>query len=421
MPEGLVDGFALARREAFAALLVPNFRLFYSGQSLSLVGTWMQSVAQSWLVLTLTNSATAVGLVVAAQTVPILLLGPYGGVVADRANKRMLLVVLQTTMAVQALVLGVLVLTGAVRVWQVFALAGLLGAASAFENPTRQVFIMELVGPTRLRNAVSLNSVAVNVARAVGPALAGVIIAAGGTGICCCINAASFVAVIATLLALDPAELHATEPTIRSRGQLRAGLNYVRGTRTLLVPLSMMAIIGCLAYEFQVTLPLMAREVFAGGSRTYGFMTAAMGVGAVVGGLYSAARGSLGVRSLTRSAVLFGVPILGASLATNITVELLALALAGGTGVMLLARGNATLQLGSDPQMRGRVMALWTVAFLGSTPIGGPLAGWVGQHAGARAALALGALGCALAALLGVVMMSRDPQLRGDPGARRPA
>ena len=218
-----------AGRVTFAALAIPNYRRYFGGQAISLIGTWMQMTAQAWLVLSLTHSSTALGLIVALQTLPVLLLGPYGGVIADRVDKRRLMIALQTAMGVQALILGVLTVTGAVQVWQIGVLAALLGLNNAFENPARQSFMLEMVGPEHLRNAVSLNSVLVNVARAIGPAVAGILIATVGDGVCFLVNAASFVAVVASLMTHGPRRrCRPTEPTPRARGQLREGLRYVR-------------------------------------------------------------------------------------------------------------------------------------------------------------------------------------------------
>jgi MFS family permease len=314
---------------------------------------------------------------------------------------------LQSMMGLLAAVLGVLTLSGRVALWQVFVLAFLLGLNNCFENPARQSFILEMVGPDHLRNAVTLNTVMVNVARAIGPAAAGLIINAGGTGVCFLINAGSFVAVVASLIAMDVSTLAPSPPAPRQRGQLIEGLRYVRSEVGLAVPLLMMAIVGCLTYEFQVTLPVVAARAFHGGSRTYGFMTAAMGVGAIVGGLYAAARGRTGLATLVRSASIFGVLLVLAAVAPNLGLELVALAAVGAASVTFISKGNSTLQLAAKPQMRGRVMALWAVAFLGSTPIGGPVAGAVAQHVGARWGLGLGALACGLAALLGAVALRK--------------
>jgi MFS family permease len=394
-------------RVTFAALAIPNYRRYIAGQSVSLIGTWMQMAAQSWLVLSLTGSATALGVIVALQTLPVLLLGPYGGVVADRVDKRRLMVILQGAMGVQALILGLLTVMGVVQLWEIGVLAALLGLNNAFENPARQAFMLEMVGAESLRNAVSLNSVLVNVARVIGPAVAGVLIATVGEGPCFLLNAASFVAVIVSLVSLDRSAIHPSPPSPRRPGQLRDGLRYVRRSPDLGVPLAMMALVGALAYEFQVTLPVMAKQGLHAGATGYGFMTAAMGVGAVVGGLFVATRGRTGLPTLVLASCAFGVVLGFACVAPNLPTELIALALAGGASISFMATGNSTLQLSAAPDMRGRVMSLWFVAFQGSTPIGGPIVGWVMAQAGARAGLGLGAVTCLLTALLGLLVLRR--------------
>jgi MFS family permease len=394
-------------RVTFAALAIPNYRRYIAGQSVSLIGTWMQMAAQSWLVLTLTGSATTLGVIVALQTLPVLLLGPYGGVVADRIDKRRLMVILQIAMGVQALILGVLTVMGTVRLWEIGALAALLGLNNAFENPARQAFMLEMVGGESLRNAVSLNSVLVNVARVIGPAVAGALIATVGEGPCFLLNAASFGAVVASLVTLDRGAIHPSPPSGREPGQLREGLRYVRRSPELGVPLLMMALAGALAYEFQVTLPVMARQGLHVGATGYGFMTAAMGVGAVVGGLFVATKGRTGLPPLVLAASAFGVVLALAAMAPDLPLELVALALAGGASISFMSTGNSTLQLSAAPSMRGRVMALWFVAFQGSTPIGGPIVGWVMAQAGARAGLGVGGVTCFVVALLGLLALRR--------------
>jgi MFS family permease len=410
-----------AGRATFKAFEVPNYRRYFAGQAISLSGTWMQMAAQAWLVLTLTGSATTLGLIVALQTLPILLLGPYGGVIADRVDKRRTMVFLQGLMGVQALVLGVLTVTGEVRVWQIGALAALLGVNNAFENPARQSFMLEMVGTEHLRNAVSLNSVLVNVARTIGPAVAGLLIATVGEGMCFLVNAVSFLAVIASLLTLDRGAIHPSPPAGRGPGQLREGLHYVRHNRELAIPLAMMALVGMLAYEFQVTLPVMARQGLHVGAAGYGFMTAAMGAGAVVGGLLVAAVGRTGLRPLVLSAGAFGVVIMLAALAPSLPVELAALALVGWASISFMATGNSTLQLEAAPSMRGRVMSLWFVAFQGSTPIGGPLVGWVMAWTGARAGLGVGAVTCLVVALVGLLALRGMAPFAPHDTAPRPA
>jgi predicted MFS family arabinose efflux permease len=287
-------------------------------------------------------------------------------------------------------------------------LAFLLGAVSSVETPARQTFVQELVGPDNLRNAVSLNSVLVNVARAVGPALAGIVIATGGIAACFLLNALSFAAVIGSLLRLDLAALMPSVPAPRAPGQLREGLAYVRRTPALSVPLLTMALIGCFAFEFQVVLPIVASETFAGDASTYGFLTAAMGAGAVIGGLCMAAWGRTGMWSLAAAAAAFGLAMLATAFAPSLAFALVGMGLVGAASVAFQSAGNSTLQLASAPHMRGRVMALWAVAFLGSTPIGGPIAGFVSQHFGGRAGLALGATACLVAAALTALVARRE-------------
>jgi MFS family permease len=406
-----------AGRTTFAALAVPNYRRFFFGQSVSLAGTWMQMTAQSWLVFQLTRSATILGVIVALQTLPVLVLGPYGGVIADRVDKRRLMVILQSAMGVQALVLGVLTVTGHVTIWEIGALAAVLGLNNAFENPARQSFMMELVGPEHLRNAVSLNSVLVNAARSVGPAIGGVLIATVGDGTCFLVNSASFVAVVFSLMTMDRAALSPTQPAARARGQLREGLAYVRSTPSLMVPLVMMALAGCLTYEFQVTLPVMADRGLHVGATGFGFMTAAMGIGAVFGGLFIAARGRTGLRPLVAASGGFTVALVLATAAPDLALELIALALVGVASISFMSTGNATLQLGAAPEMRGRVMSLWFVAFQGSTPIGGPLVGLVMSGFGARAGLGLGAATIAVVGVCGLLALRRLPRAGVGAGA----
>jgi MFS family permease len=397
----------VSARRTFSSLSNRNYRKYFFGQTTSLIGTWMQMTAQSWLVFTLTHSATDIGFVVALQTLPVLLLGPYGGVVADRVDKRKLMIVLQSAMGVQAAILAVLSLTHVVTYLDVCILAIVLGLNNAFENPSRQSFMMEMVGPKDLRNAVSLNSTMNNVARAVGPAVAGVLIASVGEGWCFAINAMSFVAVVASLMIMDLSILTPSVPTERAKGQLREGFRYVAATPKLLYPLIMMALVGMLAYEFQVSLPIVAGRVFHGNSEDYGLLMASMGIGAVIGGLWTASKGKTGTRAITRAALFFGTFITLAALSPMIGIEFVALALVGFASVSFLSMTNSTLQLQTDPQMRGRVMALWAVAFMGTTPIGGPLIGWIISETNARVGLGVGAVSCFVAAGIGWLTIRR--------------
>jgi MFS family permease len=406
-------------RQTFSSLKVPNYRLYFTGQSISLVGTWMQMTAQSWLVLTLTHSSTDLGFTVALQTLPVLLLAPYGGVIADRVDKRRLTIMLQAAMGCQALVLGLLTVFGTVRFWQVCALAVILGLNNAFENTARQAFVREMVGKDELRNAITLNSVTVNAARAVGPAVSGVLIATVGTGICFLLNAASFAAVVASLLMMDRSALRPSPPAGRAKGQLREGLRYAAHTPPIAIPLAMMGLVGMAAYEFQVSLPVLARQTFHGGAQAYGFMTAAMGVGAVIGGLFTAARGRTGVRAMIIASTGFGAALLACAFSPDVGIAYIALLFAGWASVSFIAIGNSTIQLSSEPSMRGRVISLWQVAFQGTTPIGGPAIGWIIAATSARIGLAVGGASCLIAAI-GAIAIARRYRLSSPPRITTP-
>jgi MFS family permease len=395
----------LLRNKTFAALEVPNYRLYVSGQSVSLIGTWMQMAAQSWLVLTLTHSATWLGLIIAIQTLPVLFLAPYGGVVADRVNKRKMMIGLQCAMGVQALILGVLTITHSAHIWEIGILAALLGFNNAFENPSRQSFMLELVGPEHLRNAVSLNSTMVNVARVIGPAVAGLTILVFGEGPCFLFNAVSFIAVVVSLTRIDTSALSPVTPAVRAKGQLREGFRYIRSEPKLALPLAMTAVVGCLTYEFQVSLPYMASHGLHAGSAGFGFMTASMGIGSVIGGLWLATRGKTGSAALIAGCGWYGVSMVLATVAPSLAWELVALVPVGISSVMFMSVANATLQLGAAPEMRGRVMALWFVSFQGSTPIGGPIIGAVMAGFGARAGLGVGAVTCFAVAAAGALAL----------------
>jgi MFS family permease len=391
----------------FDALRVPNFRLYFLGQGVSLVGTWMQTVTLAWLVLELTGSGTALGLVAAAQFLPVLVLAPYGGLLADRSDKRRLLMATQTMLGAIGIALGALTLTGAVRLWMVVALAAAFGLVTALDNPGRQSFAVEMVGPDRLRNAVSLNSVLVNVARALGPAVAGVLILTAGTGVCFLVNGVSYAAVLVALARMDVGALRPAPLAARGAGQVRAGLRYVARTPELFAPLAMIALVGTLAYEFPVVLPLMARDVLGGGAGAYGLMTSAMGAGAVAGGLLAARRAAVGLRPFSLAAGALAGAMAVTAFAPSLPVALAALVVVGAASVTFLAIGNTTLQLASHPSFRGRVMALWSMAFIGSTPVGAPILGAVSEHLSPRAGLGLGAVACLAAAGLGAAALAR--------------
>jgi MFS family permease len=367
----------------------------------SVPGTWLQTIAQAWLVLQLSPTGSALGLTVALQTAPVLLLSVWTGAVADAIDKRRLLIGTQALQGLLALTLGVLTVTGAVRLWMVFVLALGLGIARAFDTPTRQAFVSELVEGEALPRAIGINSTVASAARMIGPAAGGLIIAALGVGECFLVNAATFVGPLCGLLLMDPKQLLRPERIARrAPGAARDGLRYVAGRQELLVPLAMMAIVGTLAFEFQVTIPLLAHETFHLGATGFGLLYAALGLGAVISGFALAGKVPGEVRTLGIAAAIFGVTLLGAALAPTPVTAGLCLALAGTASVVYSSSTNATLQLRAAPEMRGRVVALYVVAFMGSTAIGGPLVGFAAELFGARASLVVGTIGCAAAVLL---------------------
>ena len=384
-----------------------NYRLYFLGQLVSVMGTWMQTVAQSFLVLDLTHSGTDLGLVTAARFLPILVLSPAGGLFADRRNKRRILYVTQALSGVLAAIFAILTGTHLIQMWLVYVLALSLGFVNVFDNPARQSFISEMVPLDDLANAVTLNSVSLNLARVFGAAVGGVLAAALGLALCFMCNAISFAAVIVSLAAMNGALLYPAVPVKRRPGQIRQGLRYVRETPELLIPLLMIALVGTLAWEFQVTLPLIASNVFGGGAASYGVMASVMGIGAVGGGLVSAARSRPRARSLCIAAIGWGIAITAAAVAPTLPLELAALVFVGYGSITFNSYAKTTLQLAAEPAMRGRVMALWALAWQGSTPIGGPLVGWIAQEAGARWSLAAGGIPTLICGLLALPALTR--------------
>ncbi|HEV7176339.1 MAG TPA: MFS transporter [Solirubrobacteraceae bacterium] len=399
-----------------------NYRLYFSGQLISVPGTWLQTVAQAWLVLELSSSGSALGVTVALQTVPVLVLGAWTGSVADRIDKRKLLLGTQATQGLLAAVLGTLALTGVVQLWMVWILALGLGITRSFDTPTRQAFVSELVEGPSLARAIGINSTVVSAARMIGPAAGGVIIAAVGVGWCFLLNAASFAGPLIGLLAMDASKLIRPEmPATRKPHAVRAGLRYVRNRRDLLIPLLMMALVGTLAFEFQVTIPLMAHSAFHLGATGFGLLYAAMGAGAVVSGITLAGKVPGRVRTLAISAAAFGIALAAAALVPTPAGAAICLGFAGAASVVYSSSTNGTLQIRADPSMRGRVVALYIMAFMGSTAVGGPLVGVVGQVFGPRASLWVGAIGCAAAVLLAIAYELRWRGRREPARTRRDA
>ncbi len=409
----------LAAGQTFRSLRIRNYRLYFVGMLVSTCGTWMQSVAQSWLVLKISGSSAAVGLTVALQFLPVLLGGAWSGVLADRVDKRRLLIGTQTAAGVLATVLGFIVLFHAVQLWHIFLLALALGVVTALDNPARRALSVEMVGKEHVANAVSLSSAMFTGARVIGPAIAGILIAGVGIAWCFFANGISYIAAIVAFVMMRSDEFHAGERIPRKKGQLREGLVYVWRTPELRIPLLMVAVIGTLSYNFQVVLPSLAKFTFGGDASTFGLMYSLMSIGSVAGALFVAHRTYATQRLLTLAAAAFGALLLVAAVVPSLAIEYFVLMLVGATSVMFVSSANGLLQQRADPQMQGWVMALYSVAFLGSTPIGGPIVGWVDDVLDPRAGLALGgiaALVTALVVIAGFRARSRDAQERERPG-----
>lgn len=396
----------------FRSLRIRNYRLFASGQVISLVGTWAQRIAQDWLVLELSDdSGVALGLVTTLQFAPVLVFSLWAGVLADRYDKRRLLLLFQAAMGVLALLLGLLDLTGAVTLWQVYLLSFGLGIVTAFDIPTRQAFVVEIVGPDDLPNAIALNSATFNIARIVGPAVAGAVIAIGGTGWVFLGNGISFVAVITVLWLMDAGELFTSAPVERAKGQVREGLAYVMGDTQLSVTVALVAVIGTFGLTVQITMALVAKEVFHSGPGAFGVLSSALAAGSLVGALLSARRtGPARLRTLFASAVSFGMlEILVGFSPTYVVMAVLLVPL--GVAILTFTTTAMTLvQVRSLPAMRGRAMAVYILVLTGGIPLGGPLLGWVAEVLGPRWGLWAGAILCLVGtALAGLFLRSKKP------------
>jgi MFS family permease len=396
----------------FGSLRVRNYRLFASGQVISNIGTWMQRIAQDWLVLTLTNkSPVALGIAAALQFLPALLFTLWAGLLADRLDKRKLLIIVQTGMAGSALVLGVLDVTGLVQLWQVYLLCFVLGAFAAADMPTRQSFVGEMVGGEHLTNAVALNSSIFNLARVIGPALAGLMIVWVGTGWVFLVNAISTVAVIAQLIRMNTAELHRNPVMPRARGQLREALRYVRGRPNVLSVLVVIFFVSTFAFTFFATLAIMAANVFHREADAYGLLSTLLAVGTLTGALLAARRSTRGrpsPRLLMGAAFGFGVLEVVAGLMPSYLTFGLALIPVGIFMMTFMTTANSTIQLSVSPEMRGRVMGLYMLVFIGGNPIGAPMVGWLAAQFGGRSPIVIGGVIAAVSALVCLRLLARN-------------
>ncbi len=408
----------------FSSLRTRNYRLFFTGAIVSNTGTWMARITQDWLVLSLTGSAAAVGITTALQFLPLLLFGLYGGVIADRYPKRTLLLVTQSALGLCGLALAALTLSGHVQVWHVYLVALLLGMVTVVDNPSRQSFVSEMVGPDQLRNAVSLNSANFQSARLVGPAVAGLLIAGVGSGWAFLVNGLSFLAPIAANLLMRPAELHPVERAPRGKGQLREGLRYVAGRPELIWPIALVGFVGTFGFNFPIWLTAFADDVFHVGPGMYGLLNTLMALGSLAGALLAARRGTSRLRMLAGAGVAFGVLEIAAALSPSFWLFAAFLVPIGMVGLTVNVTANSFVQLATDPVMRGRVMSLYMMVFAGGTPIGAPLLGWITDAYGARVGFAAGGAVSLVAAVVIALFLARATGVRlrveRRSGERRP-
>ena len=400
--------FARFGGSTFSSLKYRNFRLFFTGQIISQVGNWLTLIAQTLLVLKLTNSGLMVGLLTGCQFAPVLLFGAWAGLIADRADKRRLLIGVQCFAMVQSFVLAALAFTANPPVLAIFAVAFCGGIATAFDNPARRAFVVEMVPETNVQNAVSLNSALMTSSRIVGPALAGLLISTVGYGWCFTVDGLSYIAVLLALWMMRPADLRRPPVAKRGKGQVREGLRYVRTVPDLWIPLVMMAIIGTLAFNFQVVLPLFATRTFGGDDATFTLLLSIISVGSLTGALVTARRKTIELRHVVTSAAAFGVSMLVLAAVPTLGLAFPVAMVMGFVSISFMTASTAIVQVRSDPSMRGRVLALQAIVFLGSTPIGGPILGAICQELGARAGLVVGGLAGLAAALWGLLAGRRS-------------
>jgi len=404
-------GARAAARQTFGSLDTRNYRLYFFGDLVSYIGGWMQTMAEAWLVFTLTHNGAAVGATFGFRFLPVLLFGLWGGTVADRFNRRKLLLITQSASAALAIVLWLIVLTGVVQVWMVFALAVGLGLVTVVNEPARQAFLEEMVGRERIANAVALSSAVMNSARITGPALAGLLISSFGVAWVFFVNAVSFFAVVTALLAMRPAELNSVHlPTERPR--IREGLAYAWSITEIRATIVLVGVVGTLVYNFPTFLTLMANETFHGGAGLAGFLMALLGVGTVIGALTAAHRARPTSRTVVAAAALLGVSLLvAAALPSRLAFEA-ALVPVGALAVFFGSTANGHMQVSSAPELRGRVMAIYMLLTLGTTVAGGPFIGWVSQHWTPRTAL--GVAGLATLGAAAILSVPRRARLRDE-------
>ncbi|MEO7397985.1 MAG: MFS transporter [Ilumatobacteraceae bacterium] len=381
---------AITRIGTFSSFKIRNFRLFFVGQMISQIGNWMTLIAQALLVLRLTDSGIALGLLAACQFGPVLFLGAWSGLVADRSDKRRLLMTVQSFAMIQSFVLAGLAFMSSPPVAAIYAVAVLGGVATAFDNPARRAFVVEMVPDTHVQNAVSLNSALMTGARVVGPALAGLLIHTVGYGWTFAADGLSYVAVIVGLAMMRTTELRPHTVTPRGKGQVREGMRYVRTRPELFVPLVMMAIVGTFAFNFQTVMPLLIKRTLSGDDGTFTLVYSVISVGSLIGALISARRTSVTVRSIIVASFGFGASMLLLAATPNVALAYPIGVAVGLASITFMTASTSIVQLRAAPSMRGRVLALQAIVFLGSTPIGGPVLGWVCQEFSPRVGVAVG-------------------------------
>jgi MFS family permease len=391
-----------ATRETFRSLHVRNFRLFFGGQLISQIGNWLTLVAQTLLVYELTDNGVALGALAAAQFGPVLILGPWAGLVADRSDKRRLLLIVQTIAMAQSFTLAALAFSGHPPVWSIYAVATIGGITVAFDNPARRAFVVEMVPTEDMHNAVSLNSALMTSARVIGPALAGLLVATVGFGWCFLADGLSYLAVLWGLWMMRTEELHPSPVTPKAKRQVREGLRYALSVRELWVPLTMMAVVGTLSYNFQTIFPVFTERDMHGTGTTFTLLFSVVSVGALVGALGTARRKTIDIRAVALASLAYGAAMALMTFAPNQLLAFLFGILLGISSIAFLTASTSIVQIEATPEMRGRVLALQAMLFLGSTPIGGPIVGWVSQQFGARYAIGLGAIAALAAGAWGI-------------------
>jgi MFS family permease len=411
-----VTRLRLFTSDTFRSLQTRNFRLFFVGQAISQIGNWSTLIIQTLLVLRLTDSGLALGLLAAAQFGPVLLFGPWAGLIADRSDKRRLLLVVQSLAMAQSFVLAFLGFQENPSLVAIYLVAIAGGFTTAFDNPARRAFVVEMVPQENIANAVSLNSALMTGSRIFGPALGGLLAATVGFGWAFALDGISYVAVLASLVMMNTAALRPSTPTPRGKGQVRAGFRYVRSVPELWVSLVMMAVIGTLAFNFQTTLPLLAVRDLQGGESLFPLLMSVVSVGSLLGALGTARRKHINLHTVSYSAIAFGVTLAMLTFVPNVPAAAAVGFLMGLASISFMTASTAIVQLRADPAMRGRVLALQTMVFLGSTPVGGPIIGFVAENLGARYSIALGAVGTLAAGIVGWFKAERVDAADGSAG-----